>query len=130
MNALLQESLLGTKHINHAVIIRRKDGHVKAKSPGLTVSLCLTSQFPHSEFQKIETAFSNPADLRTNFALLTILDISYKAVRADELSIYAKNQDKNGIIIARTANHYIVGTYDSTMYASVAAEAVEKLGSF
>ena len=33
-----------------------------------------------------------------------------------------------GVIIGRTQNYYIVGLYDSTMYASVAAEAVERLG--
>ncbi|KAI8853023.1 hypothetical protein BC829DRAFT_35319 [Chytridium lagenaria] len=56
-------------------------------------------------------------------------DVAYRAVRSDNLSVYAKN-DKSGIIISRTHGHYIIGTYDSSMFASVAAEAVEKLGDY
>jgi hypothetical protein len=37
MNALLQEALVGTQHIQHAAIIRRKDGAIKAKSANFNV---------------------------------------------------------------------------------------------
>jgi hypothetical protein len=37
MNALLQEGLIATKHIQHAAIIKRKDGIIKAKSNAFTV---------------------------------------------------------------------------------------------
>ena len=39
MNSLLQEALLNTEHVRYAAIIRRKDGLVKAKSPGFSVGL-------------------------------------------------------------------------------------------
>ena len=55
------------------------------------------------------------------------MDCTYKAVRADKMSIYGKH-DKRGLVVAKTLHHYIIGTYESNMYASVAVEAVEKLG--
>jgi profilin len=119
MNALLQEGLLATKHIQHAAIIRRKDGIVKAKSNSFTVS--------PNEILVIENAFDNPNDVRGKDAILPFMNTAYKAVRADQYSIYGKH-DKTGVIISRTQHHYIIGTYDSNMYASVAVESVEKLG--
>jgi hypothetical protein len=40
MNALLQEGLIATKHIQHAAIIKRKDGIIKAKSTSFSVYYC------------------------------------------------------------------------------------------
>ena len=57
------------------------------------------------------------------------MDMSYRAVRADTLSVYAKNE-KHGVIISRTNQHYIIASYDPSMYASVAVEAVEKLADY
>eukprot|EP00842_Homolaphlyctis_polyrhiza_P003363 jgi/Hompol1/4027/HPOL_006946-RA len=118
MNSLLQEALMGTRHISHAAIIRQKDGIVKAKSPNFILS--------PNDLVKIETAFEHPRDVRSSESGITFLDTPYRAVRADSLSVYAKN-DKAGIIISRTSQHYIIAAYDATMYASVAVEAVEKL---
>ncbi|KAJ3326336.1 Profilin-4 [Boothiomyces sp. JEL0866] len=121
MNALLQEALIGTKHISHAAIIKKKDGSIKAKSPFFIIS--------PQEIQRIETAFLNPGEIRGSDGVVTFMDNFYKPLKADSMSIYAKN-DQSGIIISQTLHHYIIGTYDSTMYASVAAEAVEKLGEY
>jgi Profilin len=33
------------------------------------------------------------------------------------------------MIVAKTHHHIIIALYDSTMYASIASEAVEKLGT-
>ena len=38
MNALLQEALMGTKHVSHAAIIKQKDGALIAKSYNFAVS--------------------------------------------------------------------------------------------
>ncbi|KAJ3300692.1 Profilin-4 [Borealophlyctis nickersoniae] len=121
MNALLQEALMATKHVNHAAIIRRKDGAIKAKSPQFTLNA--------ADWQRIQFAFENPREVRMAETGISLMETPYRAVRADSLSVYAKN-DKTGIIIARTANHYIVATYDANMFASVAAEAVEKLADY
>lgn len=57
------------------------------------------------------------------------MDVPYKLIRADKLSIYGRH-DKKGIVIVKTLHHYIIGTYDASMYASVAVEAVEKLAEY
>ncbi|KAJ3341650.1 Profilin-4 [Entophlyctis luteolus] len=119
MNQLLHEALLSTQHVRHAAIIKRKDGSIKAKSPLLELS--------EADYRKILLAFENPGEVRTAEAAITLMDSVYRAVRADNLSLYAKN-DKSGIIVAKTHGHFILSTYDSAMFASVCAEAVEKLG--
>ncbi|KAH6573816.1 hypothetical protein BASA50_002512 [Batrachochytrium salamandrivorans] len=121
MNSLLQEALMGTHHISHAAIVRRKDGTIKAKSPNFILGL--------NDLPKIEAAFEQSRDVRNVDNGITFLDTPYRAVRADNLSIYAKN-DKSGIIISKTVQHYIIATYDASMYPSVAVEAVEKLADY
>ncbi|KAJ3289575.1 Profilin-4 [Rhizoclosmatium sp. JEL0117] len=121
MNQLLQEALLSTHHVQHAAIIKRKDGSIKAKSPLFEIT--------PMDYTKILIAFESPRDVRTGEAAITLMDMAYRAVRADNLSLYAKN-DKSGIIVAKTHGHYIVSTYDGTMFASVCAEAVEKLADY
>ncbi|KAJ3391017.1 Profilin-4 [Lobulomyces angularis] len=122
MNSILSEALLSTKHIQHAAIIRKKDGAVKAKSNGLQVLV--------GDCEKINKAFDSPLDIRSAEHGLTFFENQYKIVRADNLSIYGKTIDKSGLIICKTINHYIICTYDSTMYCSVAVEAVEKLAEY
>ncbi|KAI8893759.1 profilin [Globomyces pollinis-pini] len=121
MNALLQEALLGTKHISHAAIIKKKDGSIKAKSTHFVIT--------PQEFTRIDNGFNNPSDIRQADAFLSLMDNTFKAFRADSLSIYAKNE-KDGLIISQTLSHYIIGLYDSNMYGSVAVEAIEKLGDY
>ncbi|KAJ3098358.1 hypothetical protein HK100_005113 [Physocladia obscura] len=83
MNQLLQEALISTHHVQHAAIIKRRDGAIKAKSPLLELS--------ESDYNKILLAFDNPREVRTNEAAITLMDVAYRAVRADNLSLYAKN---------------------------------------
>jgi hypothetical protein len=45
MNILLNESLLATKHISHAAIVRRKDGYVKTRSPNFVVGAYFLKPF-------------------------------------------------------------------------------------
>ncbi|KAJ1553200.1 Profilin-4 [Cladochytrium tenue] len=104
MNALIQEALLSTRHVLSAAVIK------------------MTA----ADYARIELAFENPREVRSGEAAVTLADAAFRAVRADNLSLYAKN-DKCGVIVARTHSHYIIGTYDGTMFASVCAEAVEKL---
>ncbi|KAI8811389.1 profilin [Cladochytrium replicatum] len=120
MNALLHEGLIGTHNISNAAIVRQKDGAVKARSPQFQIS--------PTDIQRIRQCFENSKEARTAENAIVFMDVPYRAVRADALAIYAKN-DKHGVIIAKTLQHYIIGMYDNNMLASVAAEAVEKLGT-
>jgi hypothetical protein len=38
MNAIINEALISTKHIQYAAIIKRKDGVIKAKTPGFVLT--------------------------------------------------------------------------------------------
>ena len=98
MNILLNEALLATKHVSHAAILKRKDGSVKAKSQLFRLS--------PQDLQKIQIAFENPREARSPDGGISLMDVNYKAVRADTLSVYAK-KDRHGIVICRTNMHYI-----------------------
>lgn len=102
-----------------------------------------------SDWESIQKAFSNPREVRIQDAGIVLMNVGYRAIRADNMAVYGKNvscelescvpgssaqdsehQGKVGVIICRTHQYYILGTYDSGMYPSIAAEAVEKLGVF
>ncbi|EGV91876.1 Profilin-4 [Cricetulus griseus] len=51
----------------------------------------------------------------------------YKCVRADDYSLYAKNEN-TGVIVVKTHLYLLVATYTAGMYPSVCVEATEKLG--
>ncbi|KAI8588815.1 profilin [Geranomyces variabilis] len=120
MNSLLEEALLLTGHVDNAAIIRIKDGAVKGKSP----------QFSMQSFDwlSIQHAFEKPREARILDAGVTLSDTGYRVVRADTMAVYGKNSTTSGIIICRTHQYYILGTYVAGMHASIAVEAVEKLG--
>lgn len=80
MNSLVQEGLLGTKHIADAAIIKQKDGQIKAKSQRFTI-------LP-DELTKIQNIFSSQ---RATDTLIQFQEVNYRAIRADKQSIYAKN---------------------------------------
>lgn len=69
MNAIINEALLSTKHIQNAAIIRKKDGAVKAKSPGFSVTSL--------DVERIAHAFDSPKETRLTYGL-TIGDTNYK----------------------------------------------------
>ncbi|XP_043918702.1 profilin-4 isoform X2 [Protopterus annectens] len=114
---LLKEVLTGTKHVESAAVIHLKDGVVLAATPG----------FYLQDIQTVIDAFKNPRMTRTEG--LYFQDKSYKCVRADEKSIYSKNND-HGLVIVKTISYLIAATYREGMYPSVCVEAVEKLGDY
>ncbi|KAJ3152100.1 Profilin-4 [Geranomyces michiganensis] len=122
MNSLLEEALLLTGHVDNAAIIRIKDGAVKGKSPHFAMHPL--------DWLSIQHAFERPRETRILDAGVTLSDTGYRVVRADTMAVYGKNNNNTtaaGIIICRTHQYYILGTYVPGMYASIAVEAVEKL---
>ncbi|TPX30208.1 hypothetical protein SmJEL517_g06175 [Synchytrium microbalum] len=84
-----------------------------------------------AEWVTLETSFNSPAVARgtgQNDGVF-FMGKQYRAVRADKMSVYAKNA-QGGILCAKTTTHYVVAAYDAEMYASVAVEAVEKLAAY
>ncbi|XP_006515204.1 profilin-4 isoform X2 [Mus musculus] len=53
----------------------------------------------------------------------------YKCVRADDYSLYAKNEN-TGVVVVKTNMYLVVATYTAGMYPSVCVEATEKLGEY
>ncbi|KAJ3158183.1 Profilin-4 [Geranomyces michiganensis] len=106
MSSLLEEALLLTGHVDNAAIIRIKDGAVKGKPPHFAMHPL--------DWLSIEHAFERPRETRI------LSDTGYRVVRADTMAVYGKNNNNTtaaGIIICRTHQYYILGTYVPGMYA-------------
>ncbi|KAM9066440.1 profilin-4 isoform 1-T1 [Sarcophilus harrisii] len=115
---LLLESLLGTKHVDHAAIIKFQEQTVLVSSPGFNIS--------PNDIRVLVNVFSkNPFQVRREG--LYFKEKDYTCVRADERSLYAKKND-TGLVVVQTNLYLLVATYREDMYASVCVEAVEKLG--
>lgn len=95
MNILLNEALLDTKQISNAAIIRIRDGIIRAKSQNFSVIFGLTLQISDEEYKIICNAFDNPQYARTSDNGIYLMDVPYKAVRADSQSVYGKNTVSN-----------------------------------
>nr|KAF6430048.1 profilin family member 4 [Molossus molossus] len=88
-----------------------------------------------------ENAAVMPSDVRTlvnGFAKnslqarregLYFKEKDYKCVRADDYSLYAKNEN-TGVVVVKTNLYLLVATYTEGMYPSVCVEATEKLGEY
>ncbi|XP_033100453.1 profilin-4-like [Anneissia japonica] len=116
---LLHDALIGTGHVEHCAIIRRKDTSLRASSAGFTLH--------NDQMQRLVTAFKDPP--RTREEGLFYNNKLYKCVRADKSSIYAKC-DKSGLVLVKTATLIIFGTYNPNMFPSVCVEAIEKLADY
>ncbi|XP_014812303.1 PREDICTED: quinone oxidoreductase PIG3 [Calidris pugnax] len=117
LQALLNDSLIGTKHVENAAIIHIKERKVSASTFGFNVS-------PEDALSLISTFSKNLLQVRKEG--LYFNDKYYKCVRADEHSLYLQNPD-GGLIVVKTKIFILVATYSVGMYPSVCVEAVEKL---
>uniref|UniRef100_A0A8C3KQ64 Profilin n=1 Tax=Calidris pygmaea TaxID=425635 RepID=A0A8C3KQ64_9CHAR len=118
LQALLNDSLIGTKHVENAAIIHIKERKVYASTLGFTV---------RDQRALISTFSKNLLQVRKGG--LYFNDNYYKCVRADEHSIYLQNPD-GGLIVVKTKIFILVATYRAGMYPSVCVEAVEKLADY
>ncbi|XP_044531174.1 profilin-4 [Gracilinanus agilis] len=117
---LLLDSLLGTKHVDSAAIIKIHERTVLVCSPGFNIS-------PNDVRVLINGFSKNPQQVRRDG--LYFREKDYVCVRADERSLYAK-QNNSGLVVVQTSLYLLVATYREDMYASVCVEAVEKLGDY
>ncbi|XP_012583074.1 PREDICTED: profilin-4 isoform X3 [Condylura cristata] len=53
----------------------------------------------------------------------------YRCVRADDYSLYAKNEN-TGVVVVKTHLYLLVATYTEGMYPGVCVEATEKLAEY
>ncbi|NXI37238.1 PROF4 protein, partial [Galbula dea] len=120
LQALLNASLIGTRHVENAAIIDIKDGKVCASTFGFHVP-------PENALNLTYTFYKNLLQVRREG--LYFKEKYYKCVRADEHSIYLQNV-YGGLIIVKTKTFILVATYRAGMYPSVCVEAVEKLADY
>ncbi|XP_064405154.1 profilin-4-like isoform X2 [Halichondria panicea] len=118
LQSLLHESLIATGHVESCTLFK-KDRTIKASSIGYEPS--------PEQMDSLVEAFHNPISAREHG--IQFNGASYKCVRADKDSIYAKKEG-SGFIAVKTNSMVIFGTYSSSMYPSVCVEAVEKLGDY
>uniref|UniRef100_A0A8D0HG82 Profilin-4 n=1 Tax=Sphenodon punctatus TaxID=8508 RepID=A0A8D0HG82_SPHPU len=111
---LLKECLIITKHVEHAALIKLKDGSVFTSTPGFHAHL-----FIHAFYKNL---------LQVRREGLYFKDKHFTCVRADDNSIYAKWVNQ-GLVAAKTDTYILLATYSQGMYPSVCVEAVEKLGN-
>ncbi|XP_004696120.1 profilin-4 [Echinops telfairi] len=120
LQTLLLDSLLGTKHVDSAALIKLQERSLCVASPGFSVM--------PSDVQMLVNGFAkNP--LLTRREGLYFKENDYKCVRSDDYSLYAKNEN-TGVVIVKTRLYLLVATYTEGMYPSVCVEATEKLGDY
>ncbi|XP_071781915.1 profilin-4 [Centroberyx gerrardi] len=116
---LINDCLIGTKHVETAALLLAKDASITAASPRCQISPQQAQLFTDS-FKYTST---------TREKGLHYQDRQYTCVRADHSSIYCKS-DGHGLIIVKTLLYVLVATYNDNMYPSVCVEAVEKLAEY
>uniref|UniRef100_A0A8C6ZE52 Profilin n=1 Tax=Nothoprocta perdicaria TaxID=30464 RepID=A0A8C6ZE52_NOTPE len=118
LQALLQGSLLGTRHVESAALVRLQGRTVCASTAGFRV--------PEENVLNLIYAFyKNLVQVRREG--LYFKQKYYKCVRADEHSLYLHNV---GLIVVKTNAFILIATYRAGMYPSVCVEAVEKLADY
>uniref|UniRef100_H0WPZ1 Profilin n=1 Tax=Otolemur garnettii TaxID=30611 RepID=H0WPZ1_OTOGA len=117
---LLLDALLGTKHVDSAALINIQEQTVCVASPGFNI-------MPTDVRTLVNGYAKNPLQARREG--LYFKEKDYRCVRADESSLYAKNEN-GGVIIVKTHLYLIVATYNESMFPSVCVEATEKLGEY
>ncbi|KAM6180166.1 profilin-4 [Erethizon dorsatum] len=117
---LLLDALLGTKHVDSAALIKLQEKSLCATTPGFIV-------MPNDVQTLVNRFAKNP--LQTRREGLYFKEKDYKCVRADDYSLYAKNEN-TGVVVVKTNLYLLVATYTAGMYPNVCVEATEKLGEY
>ena len=119
---LLHDALIGTEHVSNAAIIRRKDHHLAACTAGFELDADASA--------KIVDAFKNRSAAVLRAEGFEFRGTNYMCVRADKNSIYAKDEQKRGLVMVKTETLVAIGTYSDVMYPAVCVEAMEKLRDY
>ncbi|XP_065587140.1 profilin-4 [Cyrtonyx montezumae] len=118
LQALLNESLIRTKHVENAAAISMDKREIVASASGFHVK------------EQCRVGRQQQDSVQTDWGLkegLYFKQEHYRCVRADKHSIYLQNAD-GGLIAVKTNAFILTATYRAGMHPSVCVEAVEKLG--
>ncbi|OXB55587.1 hypothetical protein ASZ78_005136 [Callipepla squamata] len=129
LQALLNGSLIRTKHVENAAAISVGERETVASTSGFHVgegARAVRTQVPPENAINLIYAFYKNL-LRVRKEGLYFKQKHYRCVRADEHSIYLRNAD-GGLVAVKTNSLILIATYRAGMHPSVCVEAVEKLG--
>ncbi|XP_073907095.1 profilin-4 isoform X1 [Castor canadensis] len=105
---LLLDTLLGTKHVDSAALIKLQERSLCVASPGFSV-------MPSDVGTLVNGFAKNP--LQTRREGLYFKEMDYKC-------------ENNGLVVVKTHLYLLVATYTAGMYPSICVEATEKLGEY
>lgn len=121
MSRLLQDALIASGHVSSAGLIRRSDSQIRASSDKFQMS--------KSDSKMLSAVFRSPAAASRDG--LTVAHKAYEVVRADNQAIYLRDAgDGDGMIVAKTTTHLLIGLYKSTMQPAICIEAVETFAQY
>ncbi|NXQ79956.1 PROF4 protein, partial [Nyctibius grandis] len=112
LQALLNDSLIRTKHVEKAAIIDIKEREVCASTFGFNVP-------PENAVNLIHTFYKNLLQVRRGGL--------YFKQRSSSTSSCPERLWNGGLIVAKTKTFILVAAYRVGIYPSVCVEAVEKL---
>lgn len=113
------ESLISTGKIDKAAIYSAAGDSLWAESGGF--------QIAPQEISSIAGGYADPSQLQAHG--LHVQGKKYFLLRADERSVYAK-QDDQGIVAVKTKQAIVIAHYPSGVQAQEATAVVEKLADY
>jgi len=120
--AYVDQSLVGTGHVDKAAIFNSEGNSVWAHTAGWQVS--------PQEMQTVVAAYKDTADPKKVWGTgLHIAGEKYVTLKADDRSLYGK-KGKEGVMIVKTKQAILIAHYPETVQPGEAATTVEKLGDY
>lgn len=113
------DNLISTGKIDKAALYSRAGDSLWAQTNGF--------QLDQKEIGEIAKGFDDPSQLQATG--LHVLGVKYFLLRADERSIYGR-QDTQGVIFVRTTQTILLAHYPPTTVAGDATAVVEKLADY
>eukprot|EP00035_Acanthoeca_spectabilis_P005169 m.110747 g.110747 ORF g.110747 m.110747 type:complete len:130 (-) comp12901_c0_seq3:6666-7055(-) len=110
-----------TGFVSSSYLVRRKDKRIVARSG--SCELCA------HDLVDIDRCFRHESKVDA-VSHVTLGETKYKIVRLDASALYARAEDKSGVMAARTGMHVIINFYDVPEAAAGCAEALASLAEY
>jgi len=120
--AYVDQSLVGTGHVDKAAIFNAEGNSVWASSPNFSVT--------PAEMQEVVGAYKDTSQpKKVQSTGLYIAGQKYIVIKADETSLYGK-KGREGVVIVKTKQAILITHYPEAIQPGTAANTVEKLGAY
>jgi len=123
--AYVDSSLVGSQQIDKGAIYSAAGDSAWAASPGFELSA--------AEAQKVASELALASDKKSESKVwsdgIHVAGTRYVVTKLEDRSLYAR-QGKEGIVIVKTTQAFLVGHYGENVQAGNAAVVVEKLADY